>query len=130
MWGVGEWANLAISSVQSWGLLGMELWTGVACLVANPNCKDFRRFGDDGKGAYVNVVAWASSEEEFRQRIGKIIPELDCILLEIEHIQLLNERMEQPDYPEDLIDMRGTAERQPADIVFGTFYTWNHSDII
>lgn len=107
----------------------MELWTGIACLVADPNCKDFMRFGEDGKGAYVNVVAWASSEKEFRQRIEKITPELDCILLELDHIQLLNERMEQPDYPEDLIDMRSTAERQPADIVFGTFHTWAQSDI-
>jgi hypothetical protein len=107
----------------------MELWTGVACLVADPSCKDFRRFGDHGKGAYVNIVAWASSEEQFRQRVQKITPELDCILLELEHIQLLNERMEQPDYPEDLIDMRSTAERQPADVVFGTFHTWEQSDI-
>ena len=37
----------------------MELWTGIACLVADPGCKEFRRFGDDGKGAYVNIVAWA-----------------------------------------------------------------------
>jgi hypothetical protein len=107
----------------------MELWTGVACLIADPNCKDFSRFGDDGKGAYVNIVAWASSEEEFRQRVEKIAPKLDCILLELEHIQLLNERMEQPDYPQDLIDMRSTAERQPADIVFGTFHIWEQSDI-
>lgn len=107
----------------------MELWTGVACLVADPKCKNFRRFGDDGKGAYVNVVAWASSEEEFKQRVEKITPELNCILLELEHIQPLKERMEQPDYPEDLIDMRSTAERQPDDIVFGTFYTWDQSDI-
>src|ERR1051326_2335759 len=106
----------------------MELWTGVACLVVDPNCKNFRRFGDDGKGAYVNVVAWASCEEEFKQRVEKIIPELDCIMLEIENVQLLSERMEQPDYPEDLIDMRSTAERQPADIVFGTFHTWSQSD--
>jgi hypothetical protein len=51
----------------------MELWTGIACLVADPNCKDFRRFGDDGKGAYVNIVAWASSGKEFRSRVEKIV---------------------------------------------------------
>jgi hypothetical protein len=38
-----------------------HIWTGIACLVADPNCKNFKRFGDDGKGAYVNIVAWATS---------------------------------------------------------------------
>ncbi len=76
----------------------MKLWTGIACLVADPNCKEFRRFGDNVKGAYVNTVAWACSEEEFGES------------------------------PEELIDMRNTAQRQPTDIIFGTFHTWDQSD--
>jgi hypothetical protein len=59
----------------------MELWTGIACLVADPKCKDFKRFGEDGKGAYVNIVAWASSEEAFRVLVKQRANELDCILL-------------------------------------------------
>jgi hypothetical protein len=55
----------------------MKLWTGVACLVADPNCKEFRRFGDDGKGAYVNIVAWACSEEEFGQRVKQMAKNID-----------------------------------------------------
>jgi hypothetical protein len=47
----------------------MELWTGLACLVADPKCEEFRRFGDDGKGAYVNIVAWADSEKSFVERV-------------------------------------------------------------
>src|SRR5580698_7970408 len=38
----------------------MELWTSLVCLVADPACQNFKRFGG-GKGAYVNVVAWAES---------------------------------------------------------------------
>jgi hypothetical protein len=106
----------------------MQLWTGVACVVADPNCKEFRRFGDDGKGAYVNIVAWACSEEEFGQRVKQGATELDCILLELEHVQLLDERIESPESPEELIDMRTTAQRQPSDIIFGTFHTWVQSD--
>ena len=106
----------------------MKLWTGVACLVADPNCKEFRRFGDDGKGAYVNIVAWADSEEEFGQRAKQAAKGLDCIVLELEHIQLLEERIEDPESPEELITMRTTAQRQPADIIFGAFHTWVQSD--
>jgi hypothetical protein len=107
----------------------MEIWTGVACLVADPKCKDFRRFGDDGKGAYVNVVASVNSEAEFTERVERIVPTLDCILLELDKVQLLDRRMEEPDYPEELITMRSTANRQPAELVFGTFHTWTESDI-
>ena len=58
-----------------------------------------------------------------------IVPTLDCILLELEHVQLLDKRMEEPDYPEELITMLSTAQRQPADLVFGIFHIWTESDI-
>jgi hypothetical protein len=107
----------------------MELWTGVACLVADPNCKDFRRFGDDGQGAYVNLVASVNSELEFIHRVERIIPTLDCILLELDHVELLDKRLDEPDYPEELINMRSIAQKQPADLVVGTFHIWTQSDI-
>jgi len=71
----------------------MEIWTGVACLVPDPKCKDFRRFGDDGKGAYVNVVASVSSEAEFTGRVERIVPTLDCILMELRNVQPLEKRI-------------------------------------
>lgn len=108
----------------------MEIWTCIACLVADPKCEGFRRFGDDGKGAYVNIVAWAATEAEFIQRVELIVPTLDCILLELDGVQLLDKRMEEPDYPEELITMRSTAQRQPSDIVFGTFHTWTQTDVM
>lgn len=106
----------------------MEIWTGIACLVADPKCKEFRRFGEDGKGAYVNVVASVGSESEFTERVKRIVPTLDCILLELDGVQPLAKRMDQPDYPEELITMRCTAQTQPADLVFGTFHIWTEID--
>lgn len=107
----------------------MEIWTGVACIVADPKCKGFNRFGDDGKGAYVNLVASVNSEAEFTERVEQFVPTLDCILLELDHVQLLDKRMEESDYPEELITMRSTAQRKPADLVFGRFHIWTESDI-
>jgi hypothetical protein len=107
----------------------MGVWTGVACLVADPKCKGFRRFGDHGKGAYVNLVASANSEAEFTERVERIVPTLDCILLELDHVQPLDKRMEERDYPEELITMRSKAQRQPSDLVFGAFHVWTESDI-
>lgn len=76
----------------------------------------------------MNIVAWASSEEEFANRVKKTTTDLDCILLELEHIKLLEERMEEPEYPEELIEMRVTAQRRPDDIVFGDFHVWVQDD--
>ncbi len=106
-----------------------ELWTGIACLVADPNCDGFMRFGRDGKGAYVNVVACVNSEEAFVERVNRHSKEMDCIMIELSNIQHLDSRMEEPDYPEELITVRTTARRQSEDTTFGTFRTWIESDV-
>ena len=58
----------------------MELWTGLVGLVADPACKHFKRFGN-GKGAHVNVVAWAESAEHFEQRVTEIAKNSSTALL-------------------------------------------------
>ena len=97
----------------------MELWTGLVCLMADPACKNFRRFGD-GQGAYVNVVAWAESAKHFEQRVTAIAREqLDCVVQEVENVELL-EAVE--NLPDELLTMRTTAEKDPNNVVFGTFH--------
>jgi hypothetical protein len=103
------------------------MWTGLACLKANPRVKNFRRFGK-GKGAYVNVVAWAKSQATFEAKVKQHAGELDCILLELENVKLLETRMEGKDVPEELITMRDTANRQRDDTVWGTFHIWHQED--
>ena len=105
----------------------MDLWTGLACLKANPKVKGFRKFGE-GKGAWVNIVACVESQEAFEERVKRHVEGLDCILIELENVQLLEARMNDEDYPEELITMSETAARQTADTVFGTFHTWHQED--
>ena|SRR5579864_3826502 len=105
----------------------MELWTGLAALKPDPNYKDFQLF--KGRGAYVSVVAWASSRESFEEKVRNIATrDLNCMLIELEGIGLLEERMKTDNFPDELINMRATAYRQPADTVFGTFYSWSQDD--
>jgi hypothetical protein len=104
----------------------MELWTGLVCLVADPACKNFKRFGD-GKGAYVNVVAWA---ESFERRVSAIAAEqLDCIVRETDQIELLEAALQREECPDEFFTMRATAERQPDDVLFGTFHIWFQEDV-
>jgi hypothetical protein len=104
-----------------------NIWIGLACVKANPAVKNFRRFGM-GKGAYVNVVAWAQSQAAFEEKVKRHAEGLDCILVELDKVQLLESRMSNPGFPEELIAMRETANRQPNDTAFGTFHIWHQED--
>jgi len=83
-----------------------SIWTGVACLKADPRVKKFRRFGK-GKGAFVNVVAWAESQDAFVQKVNRHAEELDCILVELDDVQPLESRINLPDHPDELITNGG-----------------------
>ena len=106
----------------------MEMWTGLVCLVPDSSYKNFRRFGD-GKGAYVNVVAWAESAKHFEQRVAASAEQLECIIREIEKIELLEAALQREECPDEFFTMRTTAERQPDDVVFGTFHIWAQDDV-
>jgi len=105
----------------------MKLWAGLAELKANPQCKNFRRFGK-GKGAFVWVVAWEESQAAFEAKVRTMSESLDCIVYGIEEVGLLEDKMRLGNYPDEFIDMRATAIRQPQDTVFGTFHTWNQDE--
>jgi hypothetical protein len=107
----------------------MKLWAGLAELRADPTCKDFRRFAD-GKGAFVWVVAWEESQSTFKEKVRVMSESLDCILYGLEDVDLLEEKMKTEGYPEEFINMRETANRQPEDTIFGPFHVWCQDDRI
>ena len=107
----------------------MELWVGLAELRANPNCKNFHRFGK-GKGAVVWVAAWAESQSAFENDVKMRSEGLDCILYGLEDVGLLDAKMESDNYPDEFVDMRATATRQPQDTVWGTFHIWQQDDTV
>jgi hypothetical protein len=106
----------------------MDIWTGLVCLVADPACKDFKRFGY-GKGAYVNAVSWAESAGHFEGRVAIAADQLDCIVREIEQIELLEVALQRERCPDEFFTMQATAERQPDDVLFGTFHIWHQDDV-
>lgn len=108
-------------------IIDADIWTGLACLKANPKARNFRRFGK-GKGAYVNVVAWAENAKAFESKVRRDTQSIDCILVELENVELLETRMGKDDFPEELITMRETARRQREDTMFGTFHVWHQDD--
>ena len=54
---------------------------------------------------------------------------LDCLVYGIENVGLLENKMKLDDYPDEFVEMRQTAYRQPLDTIFGPFYTWAQDDL-
>lgn len=73
-------------------------------------------------------MACVQSQEAFEERVKRHVEGLDCILVELENVQLLETRMSREGYPEELINMRLTATLQPEDSVFGTFHIWEQDE--
>ncbi len=107
----------------------MELWVGLAELRGNPNCKNFRRFSKN-KGAFVWVAAWADCQAAFETKVKVVSESLDCILYDLDDVGLLDAKMETDSYPEEFINMRASAIRQPQDTVSGRFYTYKRDNSI
>ncbi len=78
----------------------------------------------------MNVVAWAESAKHFEQRVTAIAKEqLDCIVRELEQVELLEVALLCEGCPEEFFTMRATARRQPDDVTFGTFHVWVQDDV-
>ena len=66
---------------------------------ARPRLQKFKRFGN-GKGAYMYVVAWAESAEYFERRVTAIAKaQLDCIVREMERVELLESTLQREGCP-------------------------------
>ena len=89
-------------------MIGSDIWVGLACLKANPAVRRL--------------------PGEIQEKVKRHVEGLDCILVELDDVQLLESRMEIPDSPDELIEMRQTAHRQPNDTVFGTFHIWHQDE--
>jgi len=44
-------------------------------------------------------------------------------------IKLMETAFQREDCPHEFFTMRATAERQPNDVVFGTFHIWDQDDV-
>ena len=77
----------------------------------------------------MNVVAWAESSKHFEGRVATIAGEqLDCIVREMEKVELMEAALQREGSPDEFFTMRATAERQPNDVIFGTFHIWHQDD--
>lgn len=101
-----------------------EIWIGLAEVVSLPGCQ---RLGS-GKGAFVNIALWASSDFDFQTKAAEALGQLDLHLVELEDREPLAKRLSSREGTEEVLRMAEIADRNRTNAVFGTFHIWERSD--
>jgi hypothetical protein len=98
-----------------------ELWIG---MVEVRPLNGSRTLGD-AKGAFVNVVTWASGVEDYRRNADLVLGELGLFVVEIENPEPVSIRRTKAEIEEVIEEMITRAQDNPNAIIYGTFHTWN-----
>lgn len=97
-----------------------ELWVGL--VEVRPESGDIL---GDAKGAFVDVVTWASDPEEYRRNADLVLGELGLFVVEVENPEpVAARRSKVATFDEELEDMIDRARDIPNAIIYGTFHTW------
>jgi hypothetical protein len=85
----------------------------------------------DTKGAFVNIVTWASAADEFRRNADLVIADLNGLfvseVVDAEPVEMRRSRMGGA-FDEMVEDMISRAETNPKAIIYGTFHTFENDD--
>lgn len=86
---------------------------------------------DDTKGAFVNIITWASDAEEYERKARLVIGHLGGLFLsEVIDPEPVDMRRTKKncDFEEEIEDMILRAEGNPNAIIYGTFHTFEKDD--
>lgn len=102
-----------------------EIWIGLA---------EVRPLGpdtvlEDAKGAFVNIVTWASTSAEYRNNVELILAKLKLFLVDLVNPEPVEtRRSREGDFEEAIEDMIDRAQNNPKAIIYGTFHLWERDD--
>ncbi len=85
----------------------------------------------DMKGAFVNIVTWASDAEQYKRNAELIIGKLGGLFVsEVVNPEPVEARRARTSgrFEEDIEDMLSRAEGNPNAIIYGTFHTFENDD--
>ncbi len=82
----------------------------------------------DAKGAFVNLVTWASDIDEFKSNAELVLGKLGLSIIDIENPEPVSIRRQKADFDDEIEDMVSRAEDNPNAIIYGTFHTWTRDD--
>jgi hypothetical protein len=102
-----------------------EIWIGLVEVRPLEGCEIL----DDAKGAFINVVMWATSNEDYRSKSELTVAEMRLFVADITSPEpVITRRKREGDFDEEIEDMIARSEDNPDEIVFGTFHLYNKDD--
>jgi hypothetical protein len=84
----------------------------------------------DTKGAFVNIVTWASSAEDYKRNAETVIGDLGGLFVSdvLTPEPVKTRRVKKVVFEEEIEDMISRAEGNPNAIIYGTFHTFEKDD--
>lgn len=100
-----------------------ELWIGMVLL--KPLTPKAMK---GAAGAYTDIITWASTADQFREKAATLAAEMDLYVVEVEDEEPLSVRRSEFELTEEVEDMASRAEHNPNAIIYGTFHQYPHGD--
>ena len=104
-----------------------QLWIGLVELrSADPTNHTLK----ESKGAFVNVVTWAATADDYRRKAEMIAQGLGLFVAAIENEEPVAIRRDKAHgtFEGEIEDMISRAETNPNAIIYGTFHTFDRDD--
>ncbi len=76
-----------------------------------------------GKGAYVNVLTWAESESDYRNKVVPVMKHYGLDVLEMTDVEPFTKRVARVGATEDLFEIVDEIS-SPKHVRYGTFHTF------
>lgn len=103
----------------------LKIWIGLVEVRPLEGCEIL----DDAKGAFTNVVMWATNSEDYRRKSESTVAEMKLFVVDIERSEpVIVRREREGDFDEELENIISRSEDHPDEIVFGTFHLYNKDD--
>jgi hypothetical protein len=103
-----------------------QLWIGIT-EVRPSSAKPNETIGH-AKGAFVNIVTWASDAPEFKRNAELILDALGLIVVDVQNPEPVVVRRSKAEFDEAIKDMIDRAKSNPNAIIYGTFHTYKNDD--
>jgi hypothetical protein len=98
----------------------IKIWIGLAKVSNIPG----QNLLNGAKGAYVNILAMASSSSDFKDKVKKSVIDLGLNLLHIEDVELFSERSKNYEITESIKNLAKEVS-ETKELRFGNFHTFD-----
>ena len=103
-----------------------QIWIGM--VEVRPLGRRGRELLENAKGAFIDVVTWASGPDEYRSNAARLFSDLDLFVVDVENDETLEARERKKMLTFEIEDMVERARSNPGAIIYGTFHLWSRDD--